>query len=84
MGRSEFVDNDPLPSVPMELQTISSQSHGQSFLNSTFTLAILCQILNLGMTISVTISVTISRTSSLNSKLTALAAMRDRTNRTGH
>ena len=37
MGRSEFVDNDPLPSVPMELQTISSQSHGQSFLNSTFT-----------------------------------------------
>jgi len=47
MGRSEFVDNDPLPSVPMELQTISSQSHGQSFLNSTFTLAILCQILDL-------------------------------------
>lgn len=48
MGRSEFVDNDPLPSVPIELQTISSQWHGQSFLNSTFTLAILCQILDLG------------------------------------
>ncbi|MGB8690904.1 MAG: CHAT domain-containing protein, partial [Microcoleus sp.] len=37
MGRSEFVDNDPLPSVPIELQTISSQWHGPSFLNSTFT-----------------------------------------------
>jgi CHAT domain-containing protein len=38
MGRSEFVDNLPLPSVPIELQTISSQWQGKYFLNSTFTL----------------------------------------------
>jgi CHAT domain-containing protein len=38
MGRSEFVDKNPLPSVPIELQTISDQWHGPSFLNSTFTL----------------------------------------------
>jgi filamentous hemagglutinin family protein len=38
MGRSEFVDHKPLPSVPIELQTISSQWQGQSFLNSAFTL----------------------------------------------
>ncbi|MEG4573053.1 CHAT domain-containing protein [Microcoleus sp. N3A4] len=38
MGRSEFVDKKPLPSVPIELQAISAQWHGPSFLNSTFTL----------------------------------------------
>ncbi|TAE99144.1 MAG: CHAT domain-containing protein [Oscillatoriales cyanobacterium] len=38
MGRSEFVDNKPLPSVPIELETISTQWRGQSFLNSTFTI----------------------------------------------
>jgi CHAT domain-containing protein len=38
MGRSEFADNTPLPNVPIELQTISSQWQGQSFLNSAFTL----------------------------------------------
>jgi CHAT domain-containing protein len=38
MGRSEFVDKQPLPSVPIELQTISTQWHGPSFLNSTFTI----------------------------------------------
>ena len=37
MGRSEFVDKNPLPSVPIELETISTQWRGQSFLNSTFT-----------------------------------------------
>jgi CHAT domain-containing protein len=38
MGRSEFVEQKPLPSVPIELQTISTQWRGQSFLNSTFTI----------------------------------------------
>ncbi|NQE35122.1 hypothetical protein E5S67_02852 [Microcoleus sp. IPMA8] len=38
MGRSEFVDQQPLPSVPIELQAISDQWHSPSFLNSTFTL----------------------------------------------
>jgi CHAT domain-containing protein len=38
MGRSEFVEQEPLPSVPIELQTITSQWRGQSFLNSTFTI----------------------------------------------
>ncbi|MEG3840016.1 CHAT domain-containing protein, partial [Microcoleus sp. herbarium14] len=38
MGRSEFTDSAPLPSVPLELQTISTQWRGPSFLNSTFTL----------------------------------------------
>ncbi|MEG5066326.1 CHAT domain-containing protein, partial [Microcoleus sp. B3-A4] len=38
MGRSEFVDKNPLPNVPIELQAISAQWHGASFLNSTFTL----------------------------------------------
>jgi CHAT domain-containing protein len=38
MGRSEFVDQPPLPSVPIELQAISAQWHGPSFLNSTFTI----------------------------------------------
>lgn len=38
MGRSEFVDQKPLPSVPIELQAISAQWHGPSFLNSTFTI----------------------------------------------
>jgi CHAT domain-containing protein len=38
MGRSEFVDQQPLPSVPIELQAISAQWHSPSFLNSTFTL----------------------------------------------
>jgi CHAT domain-containing protein len=38
MGRSEFVEQQPLPSVPLELQAISAQWHGPSFLNSTFTI----------------------------------------------
>ncbi|MEG4428202.1 MULTISPECIES: CHAT domain-containing protein, partial [unclassified Microcoleus] len=38
MGRSEFVDQQPLPSVPIELQAISAQWQGPSFLNSAFTL----------------------------------------------
>ncbi len=38
MGRSEFVDQQPLPSVPIELQAISAQWQSPSFLNSTFTL----------------------------------------------
>jgi CHAT domain-containing protein len=38
MGRSEFVDKQPLPSVPLELQAISAQGNGPSFLNSTFTI----------------------------------------------
>ena len=38
MGRSEFVDKNPLPSVPIELEAISAQWHGPSFLNSTFTI----------------------------------------------
>ena len=38
MGRSEFVDQQPLPSVPLELQAISAQWHGPSFLNSAFTI----------------------------------------------
>ena len=38
MGRSEFVDKNPLISVPIELQAISAQWHGPSFLNSTFTI----------------------------------------------
>ncbi|MCC3432825.1 MAG: CHAT domain-containing protein, partial [Microcoleus sp. PH2017_04_SCI_O_A] len=38
MGRSEFVDNKPLPSVPIELEAISAQWRGQSFLNSSFTI----------------------------------------------
>ena len=38
MGSSEFVDQQPLPSVPLELQAISAQWHGPSFLNSTFTI----------------------------------------------
>jgi len=38
MGRSEFVDKNPLPSVPIELEAISAEWHGPSFLNSTFTL----------------------------------------------
>ncbi|MEG4500670.1 CHAT domain-containing protein, partial [Microcoleus sp. F10B5] len=38
MGRSEFVDQKPLPSVPIELQAISAQWRGPSFLNSTFTI----------------------------------------------
>jgi CHAT domain-containing protein len=38
MGRSEFVDQQPLPNVPLELQAISAQWRGPSFLNSTFTI----------------------------------------------
>ena len=38
MGRSEFVDQQPLPSVPIELQAISDQWQSRSFLNSTFTI----------------------------------------------
>ena len=38
MGRSEFVDQQPLPSVPLELQAISAQGNGRSFLNSAFTI----------------------------------------------
>ncbi|MEG5072695.1 CHAT domain-containing protein [Microcoleus sp. B3-D2] len=38
MGRSEFVEQQPLPNVPIELQAIVAQWHGPSFLNSTFTL----------------------------------------------
>jgi CHAT domain-containing protein len=38
MGRSEFVDQAPLPSVPIELQAISAQWGGPSYLNSTFTI----------------------------------------------
>ncbi|MEG4547169.1 MULTISPECIES: CHAT domain-containing protein, partial [unclassified Microcoleus] len=38
MGRSEFVDKKPLPSVQIELQAISAEWRGPSFLNSTFTL----------------------------------------------
>ncbi|TAF04870.1 MAG: CHAT domain-containing protein, partial [Oscillatoriales cyanobacterium] len=38
MGRSEFVDQKPLPSVPLELQVINGEWRGQSFLNSTFTI----------------------------------------------
>jgi CHAT domain-containing protein len=38
MGRSEFVDQPPLPSVPIELQAISAQWQGPSFLNSAFTI----------------------------------------------
>jgi CHAT domain-containing protein len=38
MGRSEFVDQQPLPSVPLELQAISAQGNGPSFLNSAFTI----------------------------------------------
>ncbi|WP_293239918.1 MULTISPECIES: CHAT domain-containing protein [unclassified Microcoleus] len=38
MGRSEFVDKKPLPSVPLELQMISGQLQGPFFLNSAFTL----------------------------------------------
>ncbi|MEG5139606.1 MULTISPECIES: CHAT domain-containing protein, partial [unclassified Microcoleus] len=38
MGRSEFVDQKPLLSVPIELQAISTEWHGPSFLNSTFTI----------------------------------------------
>jgi CHAT domain-containing protein len=38
MGRSEFVDQQPLPNVPIELQAISSQGNASSFLNSTFTI----------------------------------------------
>lgn len=38
MGQSEFVDKNPLPSVPIELEAISAQWHGPSFLNSTFTI----------------------------------------------
>ncbi|MCZ0900538.1 CHAT domain-containing protein, partial [Microcoleus sp. HI-ES] len=35
MGRSEFVDQQPLPSVPIELEAISAQWRGPFFLNST-------------------------------------------------
>ncbi|WP_293123467.1 CHAT domain-containing protein [Microcoleus sp. bin38.metabat.b11b12b14.051] len=38
MGRSEFVDNKPLFSVPIELEAIAAEWHGPSFLNSNFTL----------------------------------------------
>ncbi|MCC3415647.1 MAG: CHAT domain-containing protein, partial [Microcoleus sp. PH2017_02_FOX_O_A] len=38
MGRSEFVDKKPLPSVPLELQMISGKLQGPFFLNSAFTL----------------------------------------------
>jgi CHAT domain-containing protein len=38
MGRSEFVDQQPLPNVPIELQAISGQGNASSFLNSTFTI----------------------------------------------
>ncbi|MGL5059748.1 MAG: CHAT domain-containing protein, partial [Microcoleus sp.] len=38
MGRSEFVDKKPLRGVPLELERITTQWQGLSFLNSTFTL----------------------------------------------
>jgi CHAT domain-containing protein len=38
MGRSEFVDQQPLPNVPIELQAISAQWNSPSFLNSAFTI----------------------------------------------
>ncbi|MCU0543875.1 MAG: CHAT domain-containing protein [Oscillatoriaceae cyanobacterium Prado104] len=38
MGRSEFVDKKPLTGVPIELQRITQEWQGQSFLNSTFTI----------------------------------------------
>ena len=38
MGRSEFIEQKPLPSVPLELQRISAEWQGPSFLNSTFTI----------------------------------------------
>ena len=38
MGRSEFIEQKPLLSVPLELQNISTEWHGSSFLNSTFTI----------------------------------------------
>jgi CHAT domain-containing protein len=38
MGRSQFSEQAPLPAVPMELQTIASLRHSESFLNNNFTL----------------------------------------------
>jgi CHAT domain-containing protein len=38
MGRSQFSEHAPLPAVPMELKTIASLRHGESFLNNNFTL----------------------------------------------
>ena len=38
MGASEFADKSALPAVPIELQTVVAEAHGQSFLNSDFTL----------------------------------------------
>jgi CHAT domain-containing protein len=38
MGRSEFIEQKPLPGVPIELEEISNLWRGQSFLNSTFTI----------------------------------------------
>lgn len=37
MGASEFVQHNPLPAVPIELQAITSLWSGQRFLNSDFT-----------------------------------------------
>ncbi|MEG4300792.1 CHAT domain-containing protein [Microcoleus sp. Pol11C1] len=38
MGASQFIDNQPLPAVPAELNAIASEWKGESFLNQTFTL----------------------------------------------
>lgn len=40
MGASKFVEQSPLPGVPLELATITKEPwQGKSFLNETFTLA---------------------------------------------
>jgi CHAT domain-containing protein len=38
MGASQFTENKPLPAVPLELSTITSEWKGNSFLNQFFTL----------------------------------------------
>lgn len=38
MGASQFTNNQPLPAVPAELNTIASEWKGKSFLNQAFTL----------------------------------------------
>jgi filamentous hemagglutinin family protein len=38
MGASEFEDQQPLPAVPVELETITSKLPGDFFLNETFTI----------------------------------------------
>ncbi|AFY58601.1 filamentous hemagglutinin family N-terminal domain protein [Rivularia sp. PCC 7116] len=38
MGASEFTEQNPLPAVPLEINTISKQWKGRAFLNNSFTL----------------------------------------------